>query len=134
MPDAPAPSLTSRILGRIFGRWYFGKPKPSAARALPVAFRGPGAAPLPVVAGDPPTGSRAWTFPPLPVQSSNLASVAYDYDTQRLEVAFKNGSVYHYAGVPVALYQGLMGSASKGQYLHRNVKTPAGRYPFTRVV
>lgn len=131
------------IFARLFGSartWLFGRPRPKAQRALPVAFRGPGAAPLPLVAGDPPTGSREWTFPPIRVQSSNLYAVAYDYDTRRLEVSFKDKesgmpkSAYHYEGVPVALYQGLMDAPSKGVYLNRFIKNPKGRYPYRQVL
>lgn len=146
MPAAPSSNILGRIFGRVFGRWFTGRgkrPNPAwpalSPPARPVMFRGPGSAPVERVAGDPPTGSRGWTFPPIPVDSSNLDRVAYDYDTRTLEVCFLGKgtsapSVYHYDGVPVSVYQGLMGAASKGTYLHQHVKTPKGRYPYRKVL
>lgn len=64
------------------------------------------------------------------VQSSNVASVGYDAETQTLEVEFKGGAVYHYAGVPAGVYVELLGAASVGGYLARAVK---GVYPASRV-
>ncbi|MEV5354646.1 KTSC domain-containing protein [Streptomyces sp. NPDC052693] len=65
------------------------------------------------------------------VVSSNLASVGYEPDSGTLEVQFRNGSVYRYAGVPAGVHSGLMNAASKGGYLHTFVKE-AG-YPVVRV-
>lgn len=56
------------------------------------------------------------------VVSSNLAEVGFDADTGTLEVAFKNGSVYQYDGVPAEIHAGLMGALSHGQYFDRFVK------------
>ncbi len=57
-----------------------------------------------------------------PVQSSNIASVGYDPESQLLEVEFKDGAVYRYLGVPASLYQSLMQAPSKGTFLHEQVK------------
>lgn len=50
------------------------------------------------------------------VQSSNLDSVGYDPNSQILEIAFNDGSVYQYSGVPSSVHQDLMSAASKGGY------------------
>lgn len=60
------------------------------------------------------------------VQSSNLASVAYDPATQILEVAFLNGGLYTYQGVSAAVHQGLMTAPSKGTYFANYIRN---RYP-----
>lgn len=141
MPGPKRPNIFTRLFGTA-RQWFFGRPKPAAQRALPqaVAFRGPGSAPLPVVASDPPTGSRLWTFPPIRVRSSNIFAIAYRYETRTLEVSFKDKdtdapkSVYHYDGVPLTLYQGLMSAPSHGVYLNRFIKNPKGRYPYRQVV
>ncbi|MFI2436880.1 KTSC domain-containing protein [Streptomyces sp. NPDC018693] len=65
------------------------------------------------------------------VTSTNLVSVGYESNSRALEVQFKNGSVYQYAGVPEAVYSGLMSAASKGRYLDAFVKK-AG-YPVARI-
>ena len=56
-----------------------------------------------------------------PVQSSNLLAVGYDPSRQLLEVAFRNGSVYQYFGVPESEYCGLMAAPSKGQYFNAHI-------------
>ncbi|MDB9528729.1 KTSC domain-containing protein [Oscillatoria sp. CS-180] len=65
-----------------------------------------------------------------PVSSSNVRSVGYDSASSTLEVAFHNGGVYQYFGVPSTVYAGLMAAASKGRYLHHYVK---GRYRYSKV-
>lgn len=66
----------------------------------------------------------------VPVESSNVRSVAYDAPSKTLEVAFNSGGVYQYEGVPSHLHQDLMNAASKGAFLAAWIK---GNYPPTRV-
>lgn len=65
------------------------------------------------------------------VSSSNLGSVGYDPATRVLEVAFLNGGVYQYSGVPASVYSGLMSASSHGSYFDAHVKK-AG-YSFRKV-
>ncbi|WP_203338773.1 KTSC domain-containing protein [Nocardioides limicola] len=65
----------------------------------------------------------------VPVVSSNLAEIGYEGGI--LEVAFKNGSVYQYDGVPVEVHAGLMAAPSHGQYLDRFIKK--GGYVYRRI-
>jgi len=58
----------------------------------------------------------------IPVESSNLASVGYDSVTSTLEIEFLGGGIYQYFAVPQEIYDGLMNAASKGSYLHHNIK------------
>src|SRR5688572_3679593 len=51
-----------------------------------------------------------------PVDSTNLASVGYDPETQVLEIEFQSGGVYQYYDVPVELYEELMSASSHGSY------------------
>ena len=55
-----------------------------------------------------------------PVRSSNLSSVAWQAGT--LEIKFKNNTVYHYFGVPEAVFAALLQAPSKGRFLHRHIK------------
>lgn len=64
------------------------------------------------------------------VSSSNIVSVAYDPADQTLEVVFKNGSVYQYAGVPKHIADHLMAASSVGSYFHSTIK---GYYQTTRM-
>ncbi|MFD7897030.1 KTSC domain-containing protein [Streptomyces sp. NPDC059568] len=65
------------------------------------------------------------------VVSSSLASVGYETRSRTLEVQFKNGGIYRYAGVPEAVHSGLMSAPSKGRYFDAFIKK-AG-YQATRV-
>jgi hypothetical protein len=53
----------------------------------------------------------------LAVQSSNVASVGYDPESQQLEVTFKDGATYVYSGIPVELYADLLAAPSVGRCL-----------------
>ncbi len=65
------------------------------------------------------------------VSSSNLESIGYDPDTHVLEVAFLNGTVYQYSGVPAHVHSGLMVASSHGSYFDAYVRK-AG-YSYRRV-
>lgn len=64
------------------------------------------------------------------VASSNLTSVGYDEPTQTLEVEFSNGTIYQYYNVTAVLFEQLMQSPSKGQFLNIYIKNA---YPYSRV-
>ena len=65
-----------------------------------------------------------------PVSSSNLVSVGYDPAANTLEVEFKQGSVYSYAGVPSNVHRDLMNAPSHGSYFSRHIRD---NYPTTRI-
>lgn len=65
------------------------------------------------------------------VSSSNLSAVGYDASTQTLRVAFNNGSIYEYSGVPASIHAGLMAAGSHGSYFDAYIKK--GPYPARRV-
>ena len=56
------------------------------------------------------------------VRSRDLAIVGYDPVSETLEVAFKSGGVYHYSGVPAAVYQKFLTASSVGKYFSENIK------------
>lgn len=64
------------------------------------------------------------------VSSSNISSIGYDPESQTLEIAFHDGSIYQYTGVPRSIYDGIMSTSSHGQYLHQYIK---GRYSYRKV-
>ena len=66
-----------------------------------------------------------------PVNSSNIAAIGYDPDSQILEVEFLDGSIYDYSDVPDYHFEGIMAAPSKGQYLHQHIKK--GGYTYQRV-
>ena len=64
------------------------------------------------------------------VVSSNIRSVGYDPQTQKLEIEFNSGWVYEYSTVPVSVYQGLMSAESHGRYFNRYINNS---YPYRRI-
>ena len=64
------------------------------------------------------------------VESSNLAAVGHDANTNTLRVEFNNGQVYDYHGVSQQQYDALMGSESKGKFLNAVIKS---QFAFTKV-
>lgn len=66
----------------------------------------------------------------IPVDSSDLASVGYDFGSRTLFVSFLKGGTYSYSGVPESVYRGLMNAPSKGKYFAANIKKS---YPYRRI-
>lgn len=66
----------------------------------------------------------------LPVASSNLAAVGYDRKQYILIIAFLDGSVYRYDGVPYEEYSGLLRADSHGEYFVDNIRLI---YPYERI-
>ena len=64
----------------------------------------------------------------IPVQSSNLLSVAYQSGV--LEIRFRSGRLYRYFNVPEAVFQELLHAPSKGRYFHRRIRDV---YPYAPV-
>ena len=64
------------------------------------------------------------------VDSTSLASVMFSPEHNVLEVAFRNGLVYEYFGVPLSLYEQLLAAQSKGAFMHRFIRT---RFPYRRI-
>lgn len=57
------------------------------------------------------------------VRSTEIAIVGYDPATRVLEVAFRNGSLYHYAEVSQSVYDQMIQAESVGSYFAEHVKT-----------
>lgn len=56
------------------------------------------------------------------VESSNLAAIKYKPNEFVLYVAFLDGSVYKYEGVPPEEYRGLLRADSHGEYFYDNIR------------
>jgi hypothetical protein len=61
------------------------------------------------------------------VESTTLATVAYDEAHELLQLEFCSGVVYLYFGVSAAMHQALLGAPSKGRYFNQTIR---GRFPF----
>lgn len=62
-------------------------------------------------------------------ESSNLVRFGHDENESVLWVEFKNGGLYRYFDVPLAVFERMRAAASKGQFLAQQVK---GVYRYAR--
>ena len=58
----------------------------------------------------------------IPVFSSNIRSIGYDAQSALLEVEFSSSEVYQYFNVPEHIYNSLINSSSRGQFLNDYIK------------
>lgn len=65
-----------------------------------------------------------------PLQSSNIASVGFDSESNTMEVEFHNGQIHHYHDVSGETHQRLINHPSPGAFLHASVKN---RFRSTKV-
>lgn len=64
------------------------------------------------------------------VTSSNIDSIGYDEETSRLEVKFKNNTIYLYSGVPKHEFTALIAAPSHGKHFNAFIKN---KYAFTKL-
>jgi hypothetical protein len=64
------------------------------------------------------------------VESTTLATVAYDETRKLLQLEFCSRAIYLYFGVPAAVHQALLGAPSKGRYFNQTIR---GRFPYRLV-
>jgi hypothetical protein len=64
------------------------------------------------------------------VESSNINKINFDLTTLTLSINFKPNSTYEYLNVPYWIWEGLIGSPSKGKYFHSFIK---GKYETKKV-
>jgi len=64
-----------------------------------------------------------------PVNSTSIAAIGYDEQTQTLEVEFRHGGIYQYFDVPARVHQELLAASSIGRYVAEQIK---GAYRFAR--
>lgn len=61
------------------------------------------------------------------VESTTLATVAYDEARELLQLEFCGRAIYRYFGVPATVHQALLGAPSKGSYFNQAIR---GQFPF----
>ena len=61
------------------------------------------------------------------VESSTLATVAYDEGRELLQLGFCAGAVYQYFGVPAAVHLALLDAPSKGRFFNHSIR---GRFTY----
>ena len=65
-----------------------------------------------------------------PVESTTLATVAYDEARELLWLEFRSQVICQYLGVPAGVHQALLNAPSKGGYFNQTIR---GRFPYKRV-
>ena len=64
------------------------------------------------------------------VESTTLATVAYDQVRELLQLEFRSRAIYQYVGVPAAVHAALLSAPSKGRYFNQTIR---GRFPYRLV-
>jgi len=62
------------------------------------------------------------------VESTTLATVAYDDARELLQLEFRSRAIYQYFGIPLAVHAALLRAPSKGSYFNRVIR---GRFPYS---
>ena len=64
------------------------------------------------------------------VESSTLATIAYDSSRELLQLEFNSHAIYQYFGVPAAMHGALLDAPSKGSYFNRAIR---GKFRYIRI-
>ncbi len=59
---------------------------------------------------------------PIAVESTSLATVAYDAGRELLQIEFRDRAIYQYFSVPAEVHAALMCAPSKGSYFNRAIR------------
>jgi len=62
--------------------------------------------------------------------SSNVAAIGYDAESSKMQVRFKSGGTYSYAGVQQEAFDAARNAESVGKYIAHNIK---GNFPSTKI-
>lgn len=57
-----------------------------------------------------------------PVQSSSIASLGHDAESDTLHVEFNSGRIYEYSGINTEAYQRLLNAPSIGAHFGRHIR------------
>ena len=64
------------------------------------------------------------------VESSTLATIAYDRTRELLQLEFSSHAIYRYWGVPISVHEALLCAPSKGHYFNRAIR---GKFLYSRI-
>jgi hypothetical protein len=64
------------------------------------------------------------------LDSTLLATAAYDGCGQKLQLDLRDGTRYEYSGVAPGLYRDLLRATSKGSFFNRYIR---GRFPYVKL-
>lgn len=66
------------------------------------------------------------------VDSSQIESIGYTAETQKLEVEFKTGSIYEYSNVEAETHEAMIKADSVGKFFGQTIKPFPEKYPFVK--
>ena len=69
----------------------------------------------------------------VPVESSQLAAVGHDAETNTLRVQFKSGATYDYSGVAAEKFEAMLAADSLGKFFGSEIKAKVDDHPFTKI-
>jgi lysyl-tRNA synthetase, class II len=64
------------------------------------------------------------------VESSTLATIAYDRTRELLQLEFNSRAIYQYFGVPATVHKALLRAPSKGSYFNQVIR---GKFRYRRI-
>lgn len=64
------------------------------------------------------------------VESSTLATIAYDRTRELLQLEFSSRALYLYFAVPATVHEALLRAPSKGSYFNQAIR---GKFPYRRI-
>ena len=64
------------------------------------------------------------------VESSTLATIAYDRTRELLQLEFSSRAIYQYFGVPATVHEALLRAPSKGGYFNQAIR---GKFRYSRI-
>jgi hypothetical protein len=64
------------------------------------------------------------------VESTTLATIAYDADRELLQIEFRDRTTYRYYNVPDEIHKTLLRAPSKGSYFNRVIR---GQFAHARI-
>ena len=64
------------------------------------------------------------------VESSTLATIAYDRTRELLQLEFNSHAIYQYRKVPSSVHEALLLAPSKGRYFNQAIR---GKFAYSRI-
>ena len=64
------------------------------------------------------------------VESSTLATIAYDGTRELLQLEFNSRALYQYFGVPLTVHEALLRAPSKGSYFNQAIRV---KFAYSRI-
>lgn len=71
-------------------------------------------------------------IPTTPIESSQIAEIGHDPQTNTLAIKFKTGDIYHYANFSGADFEAFRNAPSIGSHFYNHIKRFPTKFPYTK--